>query len=843
MQIILNFVPLLEGQKSEHAFNANELIYPETIETKLGFDAVRAAVKGLCASPVGAALVDEMAFSSDGGEVAHRLRSTSQMLSAITSEEPLSIGAIHDLAPALLRARVAGSFMAVSDIAALRTSLATVAAISSYFAALRDDDGRTPYPDLDRYASAMTPFPELVRDIDRILDRWGEVADSASPALADIRRQLTAMSGTINALMRRVIAAAVRDGFLEADASPAVRDGRLVIPVAPMNKRKIPGIVHDESASGKTVFIEPSQVVAAGNRLRELQLEEQREIVRILTAFTDALRPRIDGLLASFALLGRFDFIHAKALYARETGAALPHLSDTPELEWYHACHPLLSQALARQGKAVVPLDITLREDARILVISGPNAGGKSVTLKTVGLLQYMAQCGLLPPVYDNSHFGVFGNIFVDIGDDQSLEDDLSTYSSHLRNMKLFLSRGDSSTLFLIDEFGGGTEPQIGGAIAQAMLSRFNSSGMWGVVTTHFQNLKRLAEETPGLVNGSMLYDRHLMQPLFALSIGNAGSSFALEIARKIGLPSDVIDEATEIVGSDYVNLDRYLLDIARDRRYWENKRASIHQKEKRIDEILEKYGTDAQVLRQQRRQIIDDARDEAQRIIEGANAAVERTIREIRQSQADKERTRLARQRLSDELAAAKDGIREEIDHPLLKKIKAKKRRDKESGPRPQKVREALSVGDNVLLDGAGTVGVIEALEGKNAVVIFGHLRTTVKLDRLTRTIKKVSSGVTKAASYVSVATSEDSRLRQLNFKPEIDVRGMRADEAVQAVTYFIDDAVQFASARVRILHGTGTGALRQAIRQYLSTVGAVGCFHDEDVRFGGAGITVVEF
>lgn len=818
------------------------MIYPKTIETKLGFDAVRAAVKGLCLSPLGSVLVDEMAFSSNGDEVAHRLRSTAQMLSVICSAEPLAIGTIHDLTPSLVRAKIPGSFMSAREVAALRTSLTTVASVASYFAARRDDEGKSPYPDLDRYAMEIVAFPDIVRDINRIIDRWGDVVDSASPALADIRRQLTAMNGTINSLMRKVIADAVKEGCLETDVSPTMRDGRLVIPVAPMNKRKIPGIVHDESASGKTVFIEPSQIVAAGNRLRELQLEEQREIVRILTAFTDSMRPRIDELLAAMDLLGVFDFIHAKAQYAREIGAMLPHLSDVPELEWYHAKHPLLSQALDRQGKSVVPLDITLRDKARILVISGPNAGGKSVTLKTVGLLQYMAQCGLLPPVYDNSHFGVFESIFVDIGDDQSLEDDLSTYSSHLRNLKLFLARGNKSSLFLIDEFGGGTEPQIGGAIAQAMLTRFNLSGMWGVVTTHFQNLKRLAEETPGLVNGSMLYDRHLMQPLFSLSIGNPGSSFALEIARKIGLPAEVIDDATSIVGSDYVNLDRYLLDIARDRRYWENKRASIHQKEKRLDEILEKYGADARALRERRRQIIDDARDEAKRIIEEANAAVERTIREIRQAQADKERTRQARQHLADKLADVRNR-NHDIDHPLLKKYGNKKQADK-SIPKQLDIKpEALQCGDFVLLDGNGTVGVIEEIQGRNAIVIFGHMRTAVKLDRLTRTLKKAASGASKAASFISVATAEDNRQRQLNFKPEIDVRGMRADEAVQAVTYFIDDAVQFSSSRVRILHGTGTGALRQAIRQYLATVSAVSGYHDEDVRFGGAGITVVEF
>ncbi|MDE7470361.1 MAG: endonuclease MutS2, partial [Paramuribaculum sp.] len=417
--------------------------------------------------------------------------------------------------------------------------------------------------------------------IDRILDKYAEVRDSASPELADIRSRLQSMGGTVNAVMRRVLSRAVADGLVDQDTAPAVRDGRLVLPVAPMNKRRINGIVHDESASGKTVFIEPAEVVEVNNRIRELQMEERREIVRILIAAADELRPHIPAMSAMSDVIGRIDFVYAKALYAAEVDGRLPHLSAKPELEWYHACHPGLLVSLRKQDKEIVPLDITLTPKQRLLIISGPNAGGKSVTLKTVGALQYMAQCGVLPPVYENSHFGIFEDIFIDIGDDQSIENDLSTYSSHLRNMRRFISDGRAASLALIDEFGAGTEPQIGGALAQAILHRFNEKGMWGVITTHFHNLKQFAEDTEGLVNGSMLYDRQQMRPLFRLSIGNAGSSFAVEIARKIGLPADIIAEAEEIVGSDYVKMDRYLLDIARDRRYWENKRQSIRVKEK----------------------------------------------------------------------------------------------------------------------------------------------------------------------------------------------------------------------------------------------------------------------
>ena len=604
-----------------------------------------------------------------------------------------------------------------------------------------------------------------------------------------------------------------------------------------MYKRRISGIVHDESASGKTVYIEPAEIVEANNRVRELQMEERREITRILTVLTDELRPDIPQIIESLDIVGYLDFIQAKARLARDIDAHMPALTEKPEMEWYHATHPVLLMSLRRQSKEIVPLDITLTRDSRILIISGPNAGGKSVCLKTVGIVQYMLQCGLLPPVYENSHMGIFADIFIDIGDDQSIEDDLSTYSSHLRNMKYFLQRGDASTLVLIDEFGGGTEPQIGGAIAQAVLSQFNDRHMWGVITTHYQNLKHFAEDTDGLVNGSMLYDRHLMQPMFKLSIGNPGSSFAIEIARKIGLPETIITDAEKIVGSDYINLDKYLLDIARDKRYWENKRMAIRQKEKKIESRLAQYEEDAEQLREKRREILAEAKEEARKILDGSNAAIERTIHEIKRAQAEKESTLEARRRLREE----KEGLLHTggKENALLKK--APKRR-KESGKTRQAAdNEPVRVDDNVRLDGQGTVGKVLAINGKKATVAFGMLQTEVPVNRLRRTIAQPSSGMKSGASLVG-ATSDAQRQRQLDFKQEIDVRGMRVDEAVQAVTYYIDDAIRFNAERVRILHGTGTGALRQYIRQYLDTIHGVRSYHDEHIQFGGAGITVVE-
>ncbi|MDE7092299.1 MAG: endonuclease MutS2, partial [Muribaculaceae bacterium] len=499
------------------------MIYPESFEKKIGFEAVRRRLAELCVSPGARVLADEMAFLTDFDNIKRLLVEVSEMSVVIAMADGFGIRELGDPVQSLGRLKLQGTFLSPQEIVELRRVIEASVETEAWFRTHRTDDGQLQFEYLDEIASQLTPLPETLREIDRIIDRHGSVKDSASPELAEIRREMSSISGRVNSIMRRVISRAASEGYLEADTTPTMRDGRLVLPVQPMHKRHIPGIVHDESASGKTFFIEPAEIVEANNRVRELQLEERREITRILVALADRLRPDIPSLMLNIELLFRFDFIHAKARYAAETGAVMPHISHKTELEWYHATHPVLMASLRRQGKEIVPLDITLTFKDRILVISGPNAGGKSVCLKTVGIVQYMIQCGLLPPVYENSHVGIFDSIFIDIGDDQSIEDDLSTYSSHLRNMKRFLQSGNEKTLILIDEFGSGTEPQIGGALAQAILGEFNNKKMWGVITTHFQNLKTFAEDTPGLINGSMLYDRHLMQPMFKLSIGNPG--------------------------------------------------------------------------------------------------------------------------------------------------------------------------------------------------------------------------------------------------------------------------------------------------------------------------------
>ncbi|MCM1093341.1 MAG: Smr/MutS family protein [Lachnospiraceae bacterium] len=811
------------------------MIYPDSFEYKIGFSAFREILKGSCISGLGRERCDSMSFSSDFNVVEDKLNSTFEMMTIINSGEDFPLDGFVDVTALLDTASIAGTFLPASDFMQLRKSLMVIVSLASFFNSKRHEEG-SEYPCLDKIAVMLQPFPLTVKSIDRVVDMHGEVKDSASPELAEIRHRLAATVNSINSTMRRVMSNAVQAGYIDNDTAPSMRDGRLVIPVAPMNKRKISGIVHDESASGKTVYIEPAEIVEANNRIRELRMEERHEIARILTLLTDELRPHIDDIRQSMEVMGEMDFIRAKARFAIDIDGRLPSVVDVPEMEWFHAVHPGLLLSLRRQGKEVVPLDMTLTPENRILIISGPNAGGKSVCLKTVGVIQYMLQCGLLPPVYENSHFGIFDNIFVDIGDDQSLEDDLSTYSSHLRNMKLFLQRGKSGTLVLIDEFGGGTEPQIGGAIAQAILKRFNEQQIWGVITTHYQNLKQFAEDTPGLINGSMLYDRHLMQPMFKLSIGNPGSSFAVEIARKIGLSEGIISDAEEIVGSDYINMDKYLLDIARDKRYWENKRLAIRQKEKKLETSLARYEDEATQLRESRRAILSEAKEEARKILEGSNAVIERTIHDIKKAQAEKDRTLEARRRLAEEKERLANG--KDSEHPLLKKAPKSKKAAK---PQESKNDRPVAVGDNVKLDGQGEPGKVLKIEGKNAIVAFGLLETTVKLDRLKLTIAKPRTGASASVS-VGGALSDSQRDKQLNFNREIDLRGMRVDEAIQALTYYIDDAIRFNASTVRILHGTGTGALRQYLRQYLDTVPGVKNYRDEHVQFGGAGITVVD-
>ena len=802
------------------------MIYPQNFEQKIGFDQIRQLLKDRCLSTLGEERVSDMVFSDQYEEVEEKLNQVTEFIRIIQEEDGFPDQFFFDVRPSLKRVRIEGMYLDEQELFDLRRSLETIRDIVRFLHRNEEEEeSDTPYPSLKRLAGDIAVFPQLIGKIDGILNKYGKIKDNASTELARIRRELSSTMGSISRSLNSILRSAQSEGYVDKDVTPTMRDGRLVIPVAPGLKRKIKGIVHDESASGKTVFIEPAEVVEANNRIRELEGDERREIIRILTEFSNTLRPSIPEILQSYEFLAEVDFIRAKSYFAIQTNCLKPAIENEQLLDWTMAVHPLLQLSLAKHGKKVVPLDIELNQKQRILIISGPNAGGKSVCLKTVGLLQYMLQCGMLIPLHERSHAGIFSSIFIDIGDEQSIEDDLSTYSSHLTNMKIMMKNCNERSLILIDEFGGGTEPQIGGAIAEAVLKRFNRKQTFGVITTHYQNLKHFAEDHEGVVNGAMLYDRHLMQALFQLQIGNPGSSFAVEIARKIGLPEDVIADASEIVGSEYINADKYLQDIVRDKRYWEGKRQTIRQREKQMEETIARYQTEMEELQKSRKEIIKQAKEEA------------------------------ARQELTDfrtSLDALASKEQEEKLARKMEKLKEKQERKKNKKNEPKAANAStiivpkvtpIGIGENVKIKGQTSVGQVMEINGKNAIVAFGSIKTTVKIDRLERSnAPQKTEGIAKS-TFVSSQTHDQMYEKKLSFKQDIDVRGMRGDEALQAVTYFIDDAILVGMDRVRILHGTGTGILRTLIRQYLSTVPGVSHYADEHVQFGGAGITVVDF
>ena len=819
------------------------MTYPQNFEEKIGFDKIRGLICDRCLSTLGSERVAGMHFQTSFDTIDRLLHETEEFTHILQTEDNFPADYFFDIRSSLQRIRIEGTFLDETELFNLRRSLETIRHIVGFFI----NEEESPYPHLQALAGNVVVFPQLLSRIDQIIDKFGHVKDNASTELSQIRRELNRTLSSISRSLNMILRNAQSEGIVDKEVSPTLREGRLVIPIIPAYKRRIKGIVHDESASGKTVYIEPAEVVEANNRIRELEGEERREIIRILTLFTDELRPHLAEIAHSYEFLADIDFIRAKALFAIEINALLPHFENCRQIEWYHAIHPLLFLSLKKQNKQVVPLDIALTPQQRILLISGPNAGGKSVCLKTTGLLQYMLQCGLLIPVYENSHTGIFDHIFIDIGDEQSIENDLSTYSSHLTNMKFFVKNCNESSLLLIDEFGGGTEPQIGGAIAEVLLDRFNRKKAFGVITTHYQNLKQFAEDTQGIVNGAMLYDRHMMQPLFKLSIGNPGSSFAIEIARKIGLPEDVIADASEKVGSDYIDMDKYLQDIVRDKRYWENKRQNIRHQEKQLEEITQRYADNLQEIEKERKRILKEAKQKAEQLIAESNARIENTIRAIKEAEAEKEKTKMARQ----ELHSFKKGLQknDENDDAISRKIaKIKAKEEKKNHSKKEADAETsktttISVGDAVCLKGQTTVGEISAIQGNKATVIFGHIKSSVHIERL----EKVSRNRLKReqaikATFVSEDTTNSMREKSLHFHREIDIRGFRADEALQALVYFIDDAIQVGAEQVRILHGTGTGALRQTVREYLKGATGIRSFHDEHVQFGGAGITVVE-
>lgn len=887
------------------------MIYPDNFEAKLGFGEVRDMLVANCLSTLGKSLVAEMAFSDDSEQVNTWMEEIREMRRIGQESDDFPLANVFDVRDSIKRVRVQNTWMEENELFDLKRSLKTIDDLVKFlYRGEENPASEIPvwdYPALHDLADGVATFPVLIQQIDQIVDKFGHIRDNASPELLRIRREMASMAGSVSRILNSILHTAQSEGIVDKDVTPAVRDGRLVIPVTPGMKRKISGIVHDESATGKTVYIEPTQVVEANNKIRELEADERHEIIHILTKMAERIRPHVAEILDSFHFLAQIDFVQAKAQLAKDMDAFEPTVSASPYIDWIRARHPLLERHLrlaahpdeaGDKPQSIVPLDIMLTPEKHILIISGPNAGGKSVCLKTTGLLQYMLQCGISIPVDGRSKCGIYKDIMIDIGDEQSLENDLSTYSSHLLNMKNMMRQASDKTLILIDEFGTGTEPQIGGAIAESVLGQFCNKGAWAVITTHYQNLKHFADSHDGVVNGAMLYDRYEMRPLFQFAIGRPGSSFAIEIVRKIGLPEQVIKEASDIVGSDYIQSDKYLQDIVRDKRYWEQKRQTVHQKEKELQKRIDEYEQNVTDVEKERKAVLAKAKQDADELLREANRRIENAIREIREQQAAKEETRKIRADLDAFRKEVEDGdvaatlagkgkkskdsgfISDEDFQKKVEQIKARKQRQSErkknkkdnEAKAANALREAalkskatidrdIVVGDTVRLKGLRSQGVVEQINGKTVTVAVGGMRTKVPVSRLEivnvqndaavsadsdngqqkSKLDEIKEGL--QAYNISHMTQDTIDEHRKGFNPELDVRGMRGDEALQAVRYFIDDAILMGVQRVRILHGKGNGILRQLIRQYLSAEPNVTDYHDEDVRFGGAGITVADF
>jgi DNA mismatch repair protein MutS2 len=821
------------------------MIYPDNFESKIGFDRIRELLRERCLSPMGIEKVDAISFSYSSDAITGQLSATAEFQHLLQFEDNFPSDNYYNIAECLDKIRIEGTFPEVRELFDLKRSLETIKSILNFF---RARDEKT-YPHLRKLCGSVKTYPYVLDSIDRIIDRHGNIKDNASPRLREVRSEIASKGIQASKRLNAILKQAQADGIVDSDTAVSVRNGRGVIPVSTYDKRRLKGLIHDQSASGKTVFIEPEEIVEINNDIVGLEYEERREIVKILTTFADNIRPYIDDLISANAFLGEMDFLRAKALFGNHHHSIKPVIESKPLVSWNNAIHPLLSLAFEKlPGRKVVPLDIRLDDKDRILVISGPNAGGKSVCLKTVGLLQYMLQCGLTIPVAEGSECGIFRDILIDIGDEQSIENDLSTYSSHLISMKHFLKAGNEKSLVLIDEFGTGTEPMLGGAIAEAILGELNSNKVFGVLTTHYTNLKHFASTTDGIVNGAMAFDNHLMQPLFQLYIGKPGSSFAFEIARKIGLPEEVLNEASGKAGVKNINYDRHLKDIARDKRYWETRRMNIRQHEKRLEELIEEYEKEISGAKTLRKEIITKAKDEAQNLLKESNRMIENTIRQIRESQAEKERTKDIRQELEEfkssvsEVAGTEESEAERKVSALAQKakkykpkVKTEKTVDSEEGEKP------FRVGDPVRMIDTMAAGEIVEIKDKNILVETGSFRFQVSRDKIER-ISRAELRKSIKAGQVYTETDPLISQRKLSFKPEIDIRGMRGEEAIGQVRDLIDNAIMVQHRNLRILHGKGNGILRQLVREYLSTMNVVKLFRDEHVDMGGSGITVVE-
>ena len=837
------------------------------LEQKIGFDRIRQIISDRCSTEYAAERTATECFSTDLSVIRKRLLLTDEMRLIMMFEDSFPSGGFIDCIGFLKPLEMSSSAIDLISIRKLRTMLDTLRKVTSFFNGVKDEV----YPNLKRMTSPIMGFPEVQRRIDLIIDRYGEVKDTASDELYEIRKSLRDKEGAISRRMSAILKKAQEEGIVDSDAGVSIRDGKMLIPVSAANKKRIPGFIYDESASGKTAFIEPAEVVELDNQIKELKFSEQREVMRILFEFTEFLRPYIPDLTDAARYLGEIDFLMAKAQIALDFIAGMPVISENGEMNLRKARHPLLERTLKKEKKEIVPLTATLTRDKHILLISGPNAGGKSVCLKTVGLLQYMFQWGMLIPTSETSELMIFDRIMVDIGDDQSIDNDLSTYSSFLVNMKDMLAKADNRTLVLIDEFGSGTEPAAGGAIAEAILSEFDKRGAYGVITTHYTNLKLYASANTGVMNGAMMFDVKNIAPMFKLEMGLPGNSFAFELARKMGLPENIIKDAENRAGEEFVGIERNLRKIARNRKALDEKLERIRNTDKTLENITDKYQKELQQIRSLKKDILDQARKEAEEIIKGANRQVENTIKTIKEAQAEKETTQEARKELQgfmSILAARKEKEQKDKDDYIERKIQqidARRERQKQRKAQraddkaQQEMREQqaeqerleafrsapLKVGEKVRIKDNGMVGEVTKVSAKAVVVIIGNISSKMPHDKVERiTSNEFKSAVKEVARPVS-AIKVDSSIneRKLNFSTEIDVRGERLNDAVEKVTRYVDDAIMLGVSNVRIIHGKGTGVLRDELQKILRTMPGVASVRDEHIQFGGTGVTIVNF
>ncbi|MEA3446405.1 MAG: Smr/MutS family protein [Bacteroidota bacterium] len=828
------------------------MIYPNNFESKIGFDRIRQMLSDNCLSELGRQKVSAIRFSSSISNISKLTGQANEFYKILKGDYEFPIDFYFDLIPHLKKIKIEGSYLELAELFDFKRSLESIFLVYRFLKKLEEDE----FPFLTDLVKTLVLHPMLLEKIDMVLSKNGKIRDNASPGLKQVRSDLFSKQSAVTNRMNTILKQAQQNGLVNKDTTLTIRNERLVIPIEASKKRSIKGFIHDESATGKTSFIEPAEIFETNNEIRELEYAEQREVLKVLLEISKFIRPYVDDLMQAYNFLGIIDFIRAKAKLTISLGAVRPTIANEALIDWKNTRHPLLFLHFRKEKKKVVQLSIELNKENRLLLISGPNAGGKSVCLKTVGLVQYMFQCGLPVPMHESSKIGIFKKIFIDIGDEQSIDNDLSTYSSHLLNMKNFLKNSDSESLILIDEFGTGTEPLLGGALAESILNKLNISASFGVVTTHYTNLKHFAAQTKGIINGAMLFDQNRMEPLFQLQIGNPGSSFAFEIARKIGLPDEILKSAEDKIGKEHVGLDKLLKEVVRDKRYWETKRKKIRQEEKRLDRILEDLEEEFKKSKKERKLIIKEAGEEAKQLLSGSNKMIENTIRIIRENQAERENTRIARQELDQfkekfekELNDKEKSLGQKLDDfqkkekAIRKKYPKKIENEADEEERLRNIKNTLTIGDKVILKDSETAGEIVDMNEKEFIVAFGNLMTSISKNRIEKISNNQYREITRGQERTSVSLGLNLNAKRMNFKNSIDLRGKRVDEAMPIVYEFIDDCITLDENEVKILHGTGNGVLRRYIREYLRTVDLGSWFGDEHIEFGGAGITVVRF